>query len=69
MSALVKWMRIRLQLAWWIKAGKSLNYEKSTLVEANHMWRANAGERKTAKHKKWKKFTYYLSKQQGNLLE
>lgn len=45
MSALVKQKGIRRQLAWWIKGRKkSHSYEKSTLKEANHMWRANAGE-------------------------
>lgn len=45
MSALVKQKRVRMQLAWWIKGReKSLNYEKSTLEEANHMWRTNAGK-------------------------
>lgn len=44
MSALVKQKGIRRQLAWWIKdRKKSHSYEKSTLKEANHMWRANAG--------------------------
>lgn len=45
MSALVKQKEIRRQLAWWIKGRKkSHSYEKSTLKEANHMWRANAGD-------------------------
>lgn len=45
MSALVRQKRGRMQLAWWIKGReKSLNYEKSTLEESNHMWRTNAGK-------------------------
>jgi len=46
MSALIKQKRVRMQLAWWIKGRKkSLNYEKSTLAEANHIWRTNAGKK------------------------